>query len=171
MSTEKTRITPLSAGFELLGHRVRIRWGRFRGAYTSLEIPKEKVRSLEHRVKRLTERSTTSQSLAALLRQLNPLLRGWANFYRHCYGASRVFSRLDWYVWNRIWRWLRKKHPHSGARALYARFCRQASTGRRQAWAEGGIELCFASRRRVARFRLGSMSTPDFAKIPGEPDA
>ena len=37
--------------------------------------------------------------------------------------------------------------------------------------AESGIELFFASTLRVERFRIGSMSQPDFAKIPGEPDA
>ena len=171
LSSEKTRITPMQRGFDFLGHRVRLKWGRYRGAYTSLEIPKDKTQGLYHRIKRLTDRSTTNQSLASLLRRLNPVLRGWANFYRHCYGASKVFSRLDWYVWNRIWRWLRKKHPKTGARRLYARYCRWASTRRRKAWAEDGVELFLVSTLRIKRFRFGNMSLPDFAKTPGEPDA
>ena len=43
--------------------------------------------------------------------RLNPLLRGWAYFYRHARGAKRVFTGIDNYVWWTIQRWLVKKHP------------------------------------------------------------
>jgi RNA-directed DNA polymerase len=171
LSAEKTRITPMRKGFDFLGHRVRLKWGRQRGFHTSLEIPKEKTQALRHRIKRLTGRSTTNQSLASLLRRLNPVIRGWANFYRHCFGAHAVFSRLDWYIWDRIWRWLRKKHPNIGARKLYARYCCRTSNGRRKVWCEDDVEIFFAGTLTVERFRLANMSPPDFTRTPGEPDA
>ena len=47
----------------------------------------------------------------ALLRQLNPRLRGWANYYRN--GASKqTFGKLDYYVYNRIRRWIQRRHPN-----------------------------------------------------------
>jgi len=171
LSDEKTRITPMRTGFDFLGHRVCLKWNRYRGAYTSVEIPKEKTQALRHRIKRLTERSTTNQSLASLLRRLNPILRGRANFYRHCFGAHDVFGRLDWYIWDRIWRWLQKKHPRAGAGKLYDRYCCRTASGRRKVWAEEGVELFFANTMTVERFRLGNMSQPDFTMIPGKPDA
>jgi hypothetical protein len=29
---------------------------------------------------------------------LNPILRGWANYYRFCTGIGKVFTSIDWYV-------------------------------------------------------------------------
>ena len=47
----------------------------------------------------------------ALLRQLNPLLRGWANYYRN--GAAKAtFGKLDHYVWRKLWRWISRRHPN-----------------------------------------------------------
>lgn len=171
LSAEKTRISPMQRGFDFLGHRVRLKWDRQRGYYTSLEIPKDKTLALRHRIKRLTGRSMKNHSLDSLLRRLNPLIRGWAYFYRHCYGAHRVFSALDWYTGERIWRWLRKKYPKVGTRTLLTRYKRQAAKSRRKVWRTGNIEQFISSALRVERFRPAWMSLPDFATTPGEPDA
>jgi len=171
LSTEKTRITPIQEGFDFLGHRVRLKWNRYRGLYTSLEIPKETAQRLRLKIKRLTGRGLTGQSLASKLRRLNPVLRGWAHFYRHCYGAKRVFSALDWYTGERIYRWLRKKYPKTGARKILARYRRRPPRGRRKVWSENGDHQFIAASLTVERFRFAWMSPPDFAKTPGEPDA
>lgn len=170
LSAEKTRITPMTAAFEFLGHRVRLKWGR-QGAYMALEIPKAKVVQLRYKVKQLTGRSTTPCSLAALLKRLNPVLRGWANFYRHCYGAHRVFSQIDWYVGGRLWRWLKKKHGRVGARRLLSRYLGWSRIGRRKVLQEDGIEPYLLDRTSVGRFRLWKMRQPDYAMTCGEPDA
>jgi RNA-directed DNA polymerase len=47
--------------------------------------------------------------LADLLRRLNPVLRGWCNYFRH--GVSkRTFSYVDYFVSWRLFGWLRKRH-------------------------------------------------------------
>ncbi|MCC7288020.1 MAG: hypothetical protein IT503_17740 [Burkholderiaceae bacterium] len=43
-----------------------------------------------------------------MLQKLNPILRGWARFYCYCTGATTVLGGLDWYVSDRVWRWMRK---------------------------------------------------------------
>jgi len=63
-----------------------------------------------HRIKTLTKRNTTNLSLDALICALNPILRGWTNYYRHA-ASSRCFAYLSYYLWWRVIRWLRKKHP------------------------------------------------------------
>ena len=46
----------------------------------------------------------------ALLRQLNPLLRGWANYYRN--GAAKAtFGKLDYHVQRKLGRWITRRHP------------------------------------------------------------
>ena len=46
----------------------------------------------------------------ALLRPLNPLLRGWANYYRNG-AAKRTFAKLDYYVRRKLWCWINRRHP------------------------------------------------------------
>ena len=49
----------------------------------------------------------------SVIYHLNPLLRGWGNYYQH--GVSkRVFSYVDNEVWKALWRWCCRRHPNKG---------------------------------------------------------
>src|SRR3954463_8853520 len=110
LSPEKTKITHVDDGFDLLGFRVkRAAWrATKRVAYTFPSRPA--LRAVMHRIKTLTNRSTIGLSLDQLIHVLNPILRGWANYYRHA-ASSRCLAYLSHYLWWRVIRWLRKKYP------------------------------------------------------------
>ncbi len=43
--------------------------------------------------------------------KLNPLIRGWANYFRT--GVSKeTYSDLDDYLWKVLWRWAKRRHPN-----------------------------------------------------------
>ncbi|HVN25545.1 MAG TPA: group II intron reverse transcriptase/maturase [Syntrophorhabdales bacterium] len=171
LSEEKTRITATDKGFEFLGHRIRMKWDDRYGYSSRIEIPKQKVKDFRHRVKELTTRSTTTWSLETLLRQLNPILRGWSYFYRFCAGAKPILHRNDQYVRDRLYRWIRKKHP--GARLkVIMRYHRSSSVhpGCR-VWREGKEEQFLMGYLTVQRFKRGWMRQPEYALISGEPSA
>jgi len=168
LSGEKTFITAIEKGFEFLGHRVRMKWDDRRGFTPRIEIPKQKLLDIRYRVKQVTTRSTTTWSLAKLIRKLNPMLRGWANFYRFCPGAKTIFNALDWYVGDRIWRWMMKKYPEAGAQEIM--YSRQRIRGRRN-WRSGTEELFLVGRLKVESYRFAWMRRPDYAMISGEPSA
>src|SRR4029079_13291085 len=70
-------------------------------ARSKVEVMRKKIGELIHAAVGLTQE--------ALLRQLNPRLRGWANYYRN--GASKqTFAKLDYYVRQRLWRWAKRRH-------------------------------------------------------------
>lgn len=46
----------------------------------------------------------------AVLMKLNPIIRGWANYYRTVV-ASKIFTKIDYWMWNRTIRYLRATHP------------------------------------------------------------
>ncbi|HEY0522828.1 MAG TPA: group II intron reverse transcriptase/maturase [Stellaceae bacterium] len=171
LSIEKTRVSDPIEGFEFLGHRVRYKWHPRFGFMPRIEIPTAKRADLRYQVKQMTNRSTTTWSLSHLLQKLNPLLRGWANYFRFCTGAGRLFASLDLYVGDRIWRWLMKKHSGLKRRRTTLRRMPSRLKPPRRVWREGRTEQFLLSSLRVERFRRGWMRTPAYAMVPGEPDA
>lgn len=171
LSPEKTKVTALTNGVDFLGFRLGAFWTKRHGFGTRIQIPKEKVADLRHRVKQLTGRNTTLVSLGEKLQELNPILRGWANYYRYCAYASDVFTSLDWYIRDRIWRWLRYKRPKASVRELLV--LRRPSQLRRtrKVWRDGAIEQFLLSLTPVCRYRLAWIGMPDYAMSSGEPDA
>ena len=77
LSEEKTLITHIDDGFDFLGFNVR----KFNG--TLLTRPaKDRVKRMLDKVKREIHRSRgTSQH--ELIMRLNPILKGWANYYQY----------------------------------------------------------------------------------------
>jgi RNA-directed DNA polymerase len=171
LSPEKTKVTAMTEGFEFLGFRFGMHWDKRYGYGPRVEIPKAKAANLRRKVKRLTKRNSVSVSLGDKLREINPILRGWANYYRYCVGAGRVFVNLDWYIGLRLYCWLRKKRPKAGVRELWG--SKQPSSRRptRRLWRDGPVEQHLLGWTPVGRYRLAWMGTPDFAMSSGEPDA
>lgn len=170
LSEEKTRITAADKGFEFLGHRVRLKWDDRYGYSPRIEIPKRKVADLRYRIKGLTSRKTRTWSLTRLLGHINPIVRGWGHYYRFCTGAKPIFHKIDWYVGDRLWRWMRKKHPKAGVREIM-QYRRQSSAHPNcRVWREGKEEQFLMGYLTVQRFKRGWMRPPEYALTSGEPD-
>ena len=171
LSIEKTRVSDLTEGFQFLSQRVRYNWHPRFGYMPRIEIPTSKRADLRYVVKQMTKGANTLWSLSELLQKLNPVLRGWGNYYRFCTGASRHFAALDFYVGDCIWRWLMKKHRKLHRKRT--RLARLPSLLRptRKLWREGNVEQFLLSMLRVERFRRGWMRTSAYISVPGEPDA
>ena len=108
LSEQKTVITHIDKGFNFLGHTVR----KF-GDKLLTAPAKSNLQNLLDKI-RLCIHSALGLNQEVLLRQLNPIIRGWANYYRH--GASkRTFKRLDHFVFWQLWRWAKQRHPHKSA--------------------------------------------------------
>jgi RNA-directed DNA polymerase len=109
LSEQKTLITHIHTGFNFLGHTVR-KFGDKLLTYPA----KSNVKALRDKI-RLCIHSARGLSQEALIGQLNPLIRGWANYYRHG-AAKRTFNRLDHYIFGQLWRWATQRHPNKPAK-------------------------------------------------------
>jgi RNA-directed DNA polymerase len=110
LSAEKTRVCHIDEGFDFLGWHIQRRSWRGRGGKKAVYTypSKKALASVIGKVRSLTRRNK-HRTLAALLRKLNPVLRGWCNYF--CHGvSSRTFGYLDHYAWWRLVWWLRKRH-------------------------------------------------------------
>lgn len=171
LSPEKTKVTAMDTGFEFLGQRIHMRWDRRYGYCPRVEIPKAKVKNLRYKVKQMTARNTTLRTLGQAIEDLNPILRGWANYYRYCAGAHRVFTSIDWYTHERLWRWMRKKRPKASWRDLARSYRPSARRTTRKLWQDGSHEQYLLAWTPVCRYRLAWMGSPSFAMSSGKPDA
>jgi group II intron reverse transcriptase/maturase len=171
LSPEKTRVTAVTDGCEFLGFHVTMRWDERYGYGPRVEIPKAKAGDLRRKVKQLTGSSTTRVSLGEKLQEINPILRGWANYYRYCPYAGRVYAGLDWYISDRLWRWQRKKRPKASAGDILGAYQPSRRRRTRRLWREGATEQYLLAWTPVHRYRLAWMKTPNFAMSSGEPDA
>jgi RNA-directed DNA polymerase len=105
LSEQKTVLTPIQEGFDFLGHTVRKYEDKL-----LITPAKSKVQNLRKKISQLMQ-AAVGLSQEALLRQLNPLLCGWAYYYRNAV-ATRTFQKMDRYVWKKLWRWISRRHPH-----------------------------------------------------------
>jgi RNA-directed DNA polymerase len=122
LSEEKTRVCHIDEGFDFLGWRIQRRnWKGRTGKKAIYTYPSKKaLASIVDKVRSLTRRAN-HRTLADLLRRLNPVLRGWCNYFRHGV-SSRTFSYVDHYAFWRIVGWLRKRHLGLNMHTLVRRY-------------------------------------------------
>ena len=84
LSEEKTRIVHIDEGFDFLGFRIQRHQKRGTGKRFVYTYPSKKALWPRSRPRcGAMTRGATNQSLAVLLHRLNPVLRGWTNYFRH----------------------------------------------------------------------------------------
>jgi len=131
LHAEKTRIVHVRQGFEFLGFKIK-------RPRTPLKLPPEKIRgglkpgdlyayprdkSIRHfreQIRMLTRRNAPVKT-QQLIDNLNPVIRGWGNYYCRAH-VRKLFHHLDRWIVHRIWshrskRWRNKawkKLPLSG---------------------------------------------------------
>ncbi len=107
LNETKTKIVSINNGFNFLGFNVR----HYRGKCL-IKPQKEKVLSFLRDIRQWlkSNRQATSENV---VRYLNPILSGWANYYKHA-SSKDTFAYVDFHLWNALWRWSLRRHPNKG---------------------------------------------------------
>jgi RNA-directed DNA polymerase len=116
LSPTKTVITNVEQGFDFLGQNVR----RYPCGKLLIKPSKKNVKTFLKGI-RQTIRAARSSPAADLINQLNPKIRGWANYHRHIV-SSRTFSHVDHEIFSSLWRWARRRHPKKNRRWLKEKY-------------------------------------------------
>jgi RNA-directed DNA polymerase len=137
LSDEKSKIVYIGNGFTFLGQTFCKH-----GNTLHVTPSKEGVLSLLRKVGTLI-RKHVSAPMDKRIKKLNQTLRGWANYHRHVV-ASRAFYRVDTYVYEQLWRMIRRKHPGKSKGWLIKRY-----------WLAAGKKWIFSITRKLkGKFRL-----------------
>jgi RNA-directed DNA polymerase len=110
LSPTKTVITHVEHGFDFLGQNVR----RYPNGKLLIKPSKKSVGTFLDGIRR-TIKAAHGMSAADLIDQLNPKIRGWANYHRHVV-SKRTFGRVDHSIFSSLWQWARRRHPNKSPR-------------------------------------------------------
>jgi len=127
LHAEKTRIVHIQYGFEFLGYKIK------RGS-RRLSLPAEKIRSgvtagslyafprsksinhFKEQIRKLIRRKALI-SVYELIEDLNPVIRGWGNYYSKSH-IRKLFNKLDRWIVRRIWSFKYKRWRNNGWKEL-----------------------------------------------------
>jgi RNA-directed DNA polymerase len=115
LSPEKTCVTSIEQGFDFLGQNLRKFGGRL------LTRPSKKNTHAFLEKARQCIRANDGVSQAKLIRRLNPIIRGWANYHRHIV-AMETFKKVEWVLRNSLWRWAKRRHRDKSAQWVFQRY-------------------------------------------------
>jgi len=118
LNPDKTRIAELTRGtegFDFLGFHLRkVESWKWKGRWYLQRWPSARaMSSIRAKVSERTHRRFVGGDLAVTVEYLNPVLRGWANYFRHG-NSARKFSQIDSYVHERLAILASNKHARSG---------------------------------------------------------
>src|SRR6266446_3223669 len=138
LSEEKTRIVHLTEGFDFLGFNIR----HYPAPKTSrtgwkllIKPSKESVQDMRTKLKALWEKAH-GMNVQAVLGKFNPVIRGWANYFRTAV-AKEIFSGLDRWMFYKEDRYTRRTHPKKNKGWRHQRYWGRLHLERNDPWVFG----------------------------------
>uniref|UniRef100_UPI0025EDF50E group II intron reverse transcriptase n=1 Tax=Okeania sp. SIO2F4 TaxID=2607790 RepID=UPI0025EDF50E len=135
LKPEKTKIAHTlegydgnSPGFDFLGFTIR-QWkvkSTKQGFKTLIKPSSKSVKTHYRKLAEICD-SNKSAPLRALIAKLNPVIRGWANYYSTIV-SKETFQKLDSLLWKKLWRWAVRRHPNKSNAWVKKKYFNQIGT-------------------------------------------
>jgi RNA-directed DNA polymerase len=161
LNEEKTHVVHLGEGFDLLGCNIR----RYRSGKLLIKPSRSAVRRIRQRL--ATElRCLRGANAMAVIMRLNPIIRGWAAYYRSVV-SKEVFAAIDNHLWWHTYRWALRAHQNKPKRWVTTRYFGPFAPSRNDRWVFGDRDSGAYLRKfvwtKIVRHRLvmGTASTDD----------
>jgi len=105
LSEEKTLITHINIGFDFLGWNFR--------KYNGKLLIKPSKKSIEKITRKISDTIKDGKAWTQeyLIDALNPIITGWSNYHQSVV-SKEIFSKLDYRVWNMLWKWAKRRHSN-----------------------------------------------------------
>ena len=138
LSAEKTRIVHLLEGFNFLGFNIR----HYRTPKTTktgwkllIKPSKEAVQDLRKKLKDRWKK-VQGTNVQHVLKELNPIIRGWANYFRIAV-AKELFGKLDSWMVHKALHYTKRMHPKKSVRWQRQRYFGHFNLDRLDSWTFG----------------------------------
>ena len=148
LSEEKTLITHVDDGFDMLGWTFR----RFKEKLI-VKPSKKSVKALNASLHNTVLERGKAWRQEDLIRVLNRQLRGWANYHQSVC-AKDAFSRTDHILYEMLWRWAKRRHPKKNRKWITANY-----------WYSKGLRNWVFSTKNAELIRLGEVPIISHTKV------
>ena len=148
LSEEKTLITHVDDGFDMLGWTFR----RFKEKLI-VKPSKKSVKALNASLHNTVLERGKAWRQEDLIRVLNRQLRGWANYHQSVC-AKDAFSRTDHILYEILWRWAKRRHPKKNRKWITANY-----------WYSKGLRNWVFSTKNAELIRLGEVPIIRHTKV------
>lgn len=105
LSEEKTVITHIDDGFDMLGWTFR----KFKGKLI-IKPSKKSLKAIKTALHETILGRGKAWKQEDLIKKLNQQIRGWANYHQSVC-ASEAFTHIDYVLYELLWRWAKRRHP------------------------------------------------------------
>lgn len=105
LSEEKTVITHINDGFDMLGWTFR----KFKGKLI-IKPSKKALKAIKTALHETILGRGKAWKQEDLIKKLNQQIRGWANYHQSVC-ASEAFTHIDYVLYKLLWRWAKRRHP------------------------------------------------------------
>jgi len=156
---DKTRIVNAETGFDFLGFNVR----RYHGKLL-IKPSLAAIRRIRERL-RTEFRALRGSNAGAVLRKINPIVRGWSAYYRTVV-SSEIFTQLDNYVWALAYKWAKHSHPNKPKHWIVNKYFGRFNKARNDRWVfgdrdSGAYLLKFAWTKIIRHQLVKGAASPD----------
>ena len=148
LSEEKTLITHVDDGFDMLGWTFR----RFKEKLI-VKPSKKSVKALNASLHNTVLERGKAWRQEDLIRVLNRQLRGWANYHQSVC-AKDAFSRTDHILYEMLWCWAKRRHPKKNRKWITANY-----------WYSKGLRNWVFSTKNAELIRLGEVPIIRHTKV------
>lgn len=157
---DKTRIVHLTEGFDFLGFHVR----RYANGKLIIKPSKAAVKRFRQRL-RTEMRNLRGGNAAMVISRLNPILRGWAAYYRTVV-SKHVFTTIDSYLWWLTFEWAVRGHRNKPKKWVSSRYYGTFNKARSDRWVFGdrdnGAYLTKTAWTKIVRHQMvDGFASPD----------
>ena len=143
LSEEKTLITHIDDGFDFLGWNFRKYGGKL--------LIKPSKKSIDKITRKISDviKDGKAWKQESLIDALNPIITGWSNYHRSVVSKD-IFNKLDYIVWNMLWKWAKRRHPNKSRGWIANKYWHEDGT-RNWVFSSGRNSLKFFSDMKIVR--------------------
>ncbi|NWF65967.1 MAG: hypothetical protein HXX81_00695 [Campylobacterales bacterium] len=117
---------------------------------------KDGIKSFKSKIKQMFKKYNSSP-LSLLILKLNPLLRGWANYYRFV-NSKVIFGKIDEFIWRKSLNWMKRVHQRRKTLKYYKQYFKPFPNYKSVVLSDGKQFV----------YRLSTLPLKEFIKIKSE---
>jgi RNA-directed DNA polymerase len=115
LSEDKSKITHINEGFDFLSQNIR----KYKGKLL-IRPSRESIQSFRNKLKAIV-RNNRGIPAHALIRLLNPVIRGWSNYHKGICAKS-TFSKMGTFIFRQLRRWAKYQHANKNRHWIFRRY-------------------------------------------------